>query len=202
MRNLLKKWMSLFLAVVGIWLCLRMVDKQQLQENVIRLHVVGESNSEEDQLLKLQVRDAILQELSVLEELEDVSQAKAAVEEMLPQLEEAANRVLSEAGSAAKAAVSFLMEEFPARDYETFRLPSGVYNSLRVTVGEGAGKNWWCVVFPKLCLGAVSQDVRDTAAGAGFSESVGNAITGQKGYELDFFILDVLGRLENFFRLG
>lgn len=202
MRNLLKKWLSLFLAVVGIWLCLRMADRQQLQNNVIRLHVVGESDSEEDQNLKLQVRDAILEELSALEELTEISDAKEAVEEMLPKLQEAANRVLSQAGSSAKAAVSFLMEEFPVRDYETFRLPSGVYHSLRVTVGEGEGKNWWCVVFPKLCLGAVSRDVRSTAAGAGFSDSLGNAITGEEGYELDFFILDVLGKLENFFRMG
>ena len=95
--------------------------------------------------------------------------------------------------------VSFLKEEFPSRDYDTFSLPSGIYQSLRVTIGEGEGRNWWCVVFPTLCMGASVWDVEEGAAGGGFSQELTDTITGQKEYKIRFYLLDVLGRLENFF---
>jgi hypothetical protein len=70
-------------------------------------------------------------------------------------------------------------EEFPKREYDTFTLPAGVYDSLRVTIGEGTGRNWWCVVFPSLCIPAASEETKDVAAGAGFSDSLSGAITGE-----------------------
>ena len=75
-------------------------------------------------------------------------------------------------------------------------MPAGTYDALRITVGEGQGQNWWCVVFPQLCLPAVSEGFEDTAAGAGFSDSLTGALEGE--YQVRFFLLDCLGWLENF----
>jgi len=88
------------------------------------------------------------------------------------------------------------------RNYDTFRLPAGVYESLRIVIGEGEGKNWWCVVFPELCLPATAEGFESVAVGSGFSEALSGALTGETQYEIRFFLLDCFGRLENFFFHG
>jgi stage II sporulation protein R len=88
-------------------------------------------------------------------------------------------------------------EAFDKRVYDTFTLPAGIYNALLIVIGDGQGKNWWCVVFPSLCIPAASETFADTAAGAGFPETLNRALTGDNGYELRFAVLDVLGNLEN-----
>ena len=174
-------------------------DKQTLQDSLIRLHVVAASDSEEDQAVKLQVRDAVIAYVEgALEHVMTVEEAKAWLQANLPGIQEAANAVLRKLGLADTATVSFMQEAFPVRDYETFSLPSGVYESLRVTIGQGQGHNWWCVVFPSLCLPAAGESTEDVAAGAGFSETLTDTVTRQKGYTLRFYFLDVLGKLENF----
>jgi stage II sporulation protein R len=89
------------------------------------------------------------------------------------------------------------VEEFSKRVYDTFSLPAGLYESLRIIIGEGEGKNWWCVVFPELCLPATSEGFEETASCAGFPDALTAALEGEEGYEIRFFLLDVLGRLEN-----
>ena len=76
-------------------------------------------------------------------------------------------------------------------------MPAGIYDALRVEIGDAAGQNWWCVVFLSLCLPAAGQDVVQTAAGAGMDPELGNTLTG--GHEIRFFFLDWLGKIENFF---
>ena len=178
-------------------------DKKQLSDEILRLHVVANSDSTEDQTVKLQVRDA------VLGEVEKLTAGAACKEEAqrllsgeLEKLEQAANAVLEANGFMDRAKVTLAKEAFPVREYDTFSLPAGVYDSLRVTIGEAQGRNWWCVVFPSLCIPAASEGVEDTAAGAGFSDSLSGAITGEPQYEVRFFLLDVWGRLENFFWKG
>ena len=102
-------------------------------------------------------------------------------------------------GSGETAKITFLKEEFDTREYDTFSLPAGVYESLRITIGEGAGKNWWCVVFPSLCVPATTEGFADTAAGSGFDNSLTGALGNNGGYKVRFFLLDCLGRIENFF---
>ena len=178
-------------------------DKQQLGNEVLRLHVVANSDAADDQAVKLMVKDAVLK---VLNDVTFGAKSKADAQIMLAseleRIESAANAVLDEQGITDRARVSLAQEEFPTRYYDTFTLPAGVYDSLRVTIGEGEGHNWWCVVFPSLCIPAASDDVADTAAGAGFSDSLSGAITGEPEYEVRFFLLDVLGQLENFFHKG
>ena len=125
----------------------------------------------------------------------------AVVKENLAALEAAANKVLQELDAKYHAAVSLEQEEFPTRDYETFSLPSGVYDSLKVTIGSGEGKNWWCVVFPQLCLPAASTQVEDVAVSAGFSQDLGKTLIREDGYQVRFWLLDRLGKVQNFFHM-
>ena len=113
----------------------------------------------------------------------------------MSELEEAANKVLRDFGVGQTAIVTLTQECFDTREYETFSLPAGVYESLRVTIGEGKGKNWWCVVFPNLCGRGMFSDV---AAGSGFDKPLIGAMEGENTYEIRFFLLDWLGRLQNF----
>lgn len=176
-----------------------LADKQLLRNELIRLHVVAASDSAEDQDMKLRLKDAVVESLREdMAKLGDAEEAKAYLQENLPKIEAFANRFLESAGCTDHARVSLALEEFSTRVYDTFTLPAGVYEALRITIGEGDGKNWWCVVFPGLCLSATAEGFEDAAACAGFSDSLTAALEGEEGYELRFFLLDVLGRVENF----
>lgn len=175
-------------------------DKQTLRNSLIRLHVVAASDSQEDQAVKLQVRDAVIAYVEgALSHVMTIEEAKAWLQENLPGIQDAANDALRKLGISDTAVVSFTPEAFPEREYDTFSLPSGVYDSLRVTIGQGQGRNWWCVVFPNLCLPAAGESTEDVAAGAGFSQELTDTVTRQAGYKLRFYFLDVLGKIENFF---
>lgn len=188
----------LFCAVVAAaaWTGALFADRQVLDHQLIRLHVVAASDSQGDQALKLKVRDAVTESLrGDLEKIADVDAARAYLEENLPKIQEIANRVLEAAGCDARAVVSLCREVFDTRNYDTFTLPAGVYDALRIVIGEGQGHNWWCVAFPSLCLPATADGFRAEAAGAGFSQQLTDTLTGET-CEVRFFLLDCLGRLE------
>ena len=191
------------LVTMIFWCTMIAMDRQTLHSELIRLHVVAASDSEEDQALKLQVRDAVINSLREdMQNVADAAQAKAYLREQLPKIESLANQVLRSAGCTDLATVSLKREEFGTRVYDTFSLPAGIYESLRITIGEGAGQNWWCVVFPALCVGATVEEFEDTAQCAGFTDALTGALAGETEYEARFFILDALGRLENFLHKG
>lgn len=197
MKKLLKRVFACFLLVCLVYTIALVLDRQKLRNELIRLHVVAASDSEEDQAIKLQVRDAVLESLKAgLENATDIEAAKAYIESQLPKLEAVANQVLAAAGCGDVATVSLQVEEFAARVYDTFSLPAGLYDSLRIIIGEGEGRNWWCVTFPTLCLPATTEGFEAVAAGAGFSEELTGSLTGE--YEVRFYLLDLLGQLENF----
>ena len=197
MKKLLKRVFACFLLVCLVYAGALVLDRQKLQTELIRLHVVAASDSEEDQAIKLQVRDAVLASLQEgLENVKDIEAARAYIQAQLPKLESAANEVLAAAGCGDVATVRLQVEEFAARVYDTFSLPAGLYDSLRVTIGEGEGRNWWCVTFPTLCLPATTEGFEAVAAGAGFSDELTGTLTGE--YEVRFYLLDLLGQLENF----
>lgn len=203
MRKLAKIMGTCMLLAALAWFGTVLADRQSLNENVIRLHVVAASDSEEDQQIKLQVRDALIETLQPgMDGLADADAAKEYLMSRLEDLQETANRILTEAGSEDQATVTLAKEAFSTRDYDTFSLPAGVYESLRVTIGQGEGKNWWCVVFPSLCLPATSEGFEDAAAGAGFQDGLTNTLQQEDGYEIRFFFLDCLGWLENLFHKG
>lgn len=200
----MKKWMKW--AAVAAALCAFMLgwsilrDRRMLDTQLVRLHVVADSDSEADQAVKLKVRDAVIAALEEpLKERKSVEEAKDYLMSRLSDLEALANQVLDAEGYEERAAVTLSKEEFPTRYYDTFTLPAGVYESLRITIGSGEGHNWWCVVFPSLCVPATVEGAQDVAASSGFSDSLSDTLTNKKGYEVRFFILDWLGRVQNFF---
>lgn len=163
-----------------------------LAENVVRLHVVGASDSEEDQAVKLRVRDAVLAQAAPL--LEGVTDQEQAWEILDAHLEE-----LAQAGAQASGgmAVTVSLEEkawFPTKEYTDFALPAGRYPALKVVLGEGEGHNWWCVVFPPLCLGSVSETVGEKAGDLTASQV--SLITGEsEGYVVKFRLLEWWGQI-------
>ena len=199
----LKRMGICLLAAVLVWTGMLVKDKRTLREELIRLHVVGASDSQDDQALKLRVKDAVVESLREdLENVADMKQAKAYLQQQLPKIEALANKVLQDAGCADVATASLRMEEFATRYYDTFTLPAGIYESLRITIGPGEGKNWWCVVFPSLCIGTTVAEFEETTQCAGFSEALTGALAGEEPYEVRFFVLDAMGRLENFLNRG
>lgn len=203
MWKLLKSVVALLLVIGAVYTYSVYKDKQTLNEQIIRLHVVADTDDPADQELKLQVRDEILRLVHAIKEgASSKEEALTRLREQLPALEEAANAVLSKEGKEYHAAVTLDEEAFPTRFYDTFSLPAGIYDSLCVTIGSGQGKNWWCVVFPDLCMPAASAEVEDAAVAAGFSDTLSKTLTRQEGYEIRFLVLDCFGKLENFLHMG
>ena len=203
MKKLFKRTVFLAVLVALVWCGMVLADRQMLHEGLIRLHIVADSDDADAQSLKLRVRDAVLASLHEgLAGMTDTEQAMEYLQECLPQIEQLANQVLQAAGSELSAAVTLAQEEFHARQYDTFSLPAGVYQALHIQIGSGEGQNWWCVAFPQLCLATTGEEFRTAAAGAGFSSELTDALTGCNGIRLRFWVLDVLGRIENFLHRG
>jgi len=181
-----------------VWCGTLVADRKSLNEELIRLHVVANSDSEEDQAIKLRIRDAVTESIQAdLSKIGNREEAYAYLQENLPKLQQVANQVLLEMGTTPDAVVSLCKEAFDTRFYDTFTLPAGVYQALRITIGEGEGKNWWCVVFPTLCAGATTAAFEETAVEAGISEGLSSTLADREQYEVRFFLLDAMGKIEN-----
>ena len=166
-------------------LALRTQD--ELADKVVRLHVLANSDSEEDQALKLRVRDAVLEQATaILEQSADRREAESRLRGQLLELERIAAKEIAAEGYDYPVTVNLENTDFPTKEYDGFTLPAGEYLALRVIIGEGKGQNWWCVVFPPLCT-AASADVPASALAAGFSEEEVRLITEEsQGYVLKF----------------
>ena len=192
-----------FLVVCTFWLWLLISDRQRLNEELIRLHVVANSDSPEDQSIKLQVKDAVAVSLQeALKDVSEVEEAKVWIQENLLVIQKIANEALQNAGSQDHAVVSLGRALFDTRYYDTFSLPAGVYEAFRITIGSGEGKNWWCVAFPSLCIPATTEEFAATAVAAGFSDTLNNTLIQKDGQEVRLYLLDALGKLENIFVEG
>lgn len=159
--------------------------QEQLSERVVRLHVLANSDGEEDQALKLKVRDRVLARATeLLTQAGDRTEAEKLLRAALPELETLAAGELRANGCDYPVRAELTDTEFPTRAYDGFTLPAGEYLALRVMIGEGAGRNWWCVVFPPLCT-AASADVPAAALAAGLTEDQVGLITEEdQGYVL------------------
>lgn len=189
-ENRLKRIETALLIGLAVFLIsggLALRTQTQLADRVVRLHVLANSDGEEDQALKLLVRDRVLARATeLLTQAKDRAEAEALLREELPELEALAARELRANGCAYPVTAELTDTEFPTREYDGFTLPAGEYLALRVVIGEGAGRNWWCVVFPPLCT-AASADVSAAALSAGLSEEQVGLITEEdRGYVLKF----------------
>ena len=204
MDRKLKRWeLALLFGVLcilaaGSWLG---EEQQELADSVIRFHVIANSNSREDQALKLAVRDRVLEQAqAVYPQNATLPQARAALEGALDQLAQAGRAVVEEQGYDYQVTARMEQCWFPTKEYDGFALPAGEYTALRVVIGEGQGQNWWCVAFPPLCLGAAGETV-DTAAQAGYftPEQVSLVTEENTGYVLKFKGMELLGELKEIF---
>ena len=173
---------------------------ESLSGKLVRLHVLAASDSEADQQMKLRVRDTVLRLVTpALQGCETQSEAVSVLAPLLPEIELASEQTLRSLGSSETVTALLSAEDFPVREYDTFSLPAGTYESLRVLIGSGEGHNWWCVVFPPLCLSAAEDSSSsEDDAWAVFSPSEKRLISGA-GRVIRFRALDWLQRLKALF---
>lgn len=194
----------LALAVILAWGTTLERQQQALSEKLIRLHVVASSDSEADQRIKQDVRDAVLREAeAIMAPAESQAEAKTLLRGQLTFLEDTANQTLSALGCGDEARVSLKRELFGTRNYDTFSLPGGYYDALRVEIGSAQGKNWWCVVYPQLCSAATVEQTGVVAAMGGLDEEQVAMVTGESPeYQFKFKALELLEDLLGWFRGG
>ncbi|MBE6652256.1 MAG: stage II sporulation protein R [Ruminococcaceae bacterium] len=171
--------------------------EQEVYDTVVRLHVLANSDSEEDQALKLKVRDAVLEVTSPL--VAGCATQAEAVEVLnthLADLEAAAKKVIEATGRSDTVTVLLGEEDYPTRTYESCAFPAGRYVSLRVCIGAAEGQNWWCCLFPPLCLSAATakEDNEDAFIQVGLTKDQYGIITetGKTKYKVRFKVLEVL----------
>ena len=201
MRKILIFCSVLFLTVMVIGL-LPVSGEDKIYEDVIRLHVLANSDSEEDQTLKLKVRDGVVERVGQL--LEGCEGREEAVEvlsreESQQEIEKTAAEIIAGEGYEYSVKVSLGEEEYPRKNYEALCFPSGTYTSLRVQIGEADGQNWWCVLFPQLCLGVATRSNEEAFVQAGFTPEQYRIVTDtdQPEYEVKFKILEIIEGMVN-----
>ena len=186
----------LALAVTLLWGAWSLHRQDDLQEKMIRLHVIANSDSDADQNLKLYVRDAVLcRAEDILRQSTDMTEARARLRDSLPAIGDAAAQELAAQGSGYSVSVALEDTEFPCKTYDGFALPAGEYLALRVVIGAGEGRNWWCVVYPPLCT-AAAYELEGVALEGGMTADDLSLMTGENaGYVLRFRSLELWERL-------
>ena len=183
--------------IIGLYVLLGFLpihSEAAIYDNVLRLHVLANSDSSEDQALKLEVRDRILEETATLfKDCKSKDEAREAVESNLDKIREIAEQTVREAGYEYGVSVSLGEEEYPTKNYEECCFPAGEYLSLRVMIGEAEGENWWCVLFPPLCLDAAGES-REVFAEVGLTDEQYSFITDTDNaqYKVRFKLLEVI----------
>ena len=162
----------------------------EIYDDTLRLHILAASDSDEDQTLKLAVRDGILAEYSrELSGLADLEDARSAIEARLPDIIATAERIVAEAGYDYRVTASLGEEWYDTRDYGELSLPRGVYTSLIIRIGEGQGRNWWCVMYPPMCLDLATDAPSDDWT-SGYTGEELSLISGK--YRVKFKLLEVI----------
>lgn len=159
-----RRVLALFVACLVCTALWAEATQVRLASQVIRLHILANSDSEEDQALKLEVRDRVLETTSALLAGETEPQAAAVLlDQHLDDIAQTAAQEISVQGHDDRVEVRLEQTWFPTRQYQGISLPAGNYLALRVLIGAAEGHNWWCVVFPNLCLPAVSERALETS---------------------------------------
>ena len=198
----MKKTIAITLILVSLFLFVGLFPvhgEEKIYNSVVRLHVLANSDAEEDQALKLKVRDAILEKTApLLEDCADRDEAEAILRANLAELTETAKSVLKAAGSNDNVTIEFDNEEYPERTYDRFCFPAGTYLSMRVLIGSGEGHNWWCCLFPPVCRAAATvskKEAEDAFVSVGLTPSQYKIITesDKPVYKVRFKILEIFG---------
>ena len=201
MKNILT--LAVCLAFICVVIGLMPVHGEtEIYDSVVRLHVLANSDTDEDQALKLKVRDAVLERSSkILGECNSREEAIAAINENISLRESGAQETVITNGYDYSVRVELGEEDYPTRNYESCCFPSGRYVSLRVLIGDAEGQNWWCVLFPPMCLSAATgrSDAEDAFISVGLSSEQYTIITetDDTKYEVRFKILEAIEDAKN-----
>lgn len=169
---------------------------KDVREDVLRLHVIANSDSAEDQRLKLTVRDTILKKSeSLFTDCDDIISARRLAGTSLISLRHTALQCITSQGYGYNVRVTLGKSYFPTRVYENITLPAGYYNALKVIIGEGKGKNWWCVMFPSLCLPG-TYDKQERLSKALTEEEMKLVLSNPK-YEVRFWLVEKYYEVKN-----
>lgn len=154
-----KKWIILITAVLFALISTGFVKwkkdsmVQELAEEVLRFHVLANSDSEEDQLLKMQVKEAVIAYMQgAIPQVDSVEETTRWAANNLDKLEEIAAGIVQEEGYQYPVVAKVIRDEFPEKSYGDVTFPAGYYNALRIEIGDARGQNWWCVLYPNLCF--------------------------------------------------
>ncbi len=187
---------SALLLLVSLLTVLPVHGESEIYNNVLRLHVIANSDSEEDQALKLSVRDKILSSTSALfENCKTKDEARATVLNDIELIEQIATEHIRAQGYDYPVVIELGQEKYPTKNYESCCFPAGEYLSLQIKIGAAKGKNWWCVLFPPMCLSAAS-DGDDAFIQAGLTGEQYNIITqtDKPKYKVRFKILEAFNK--------
>jgi len=164
-------------------------DCEDIRQNLLRLHVIASGDTQKEQELKLKIRDAILSAgADIFSENDDLIKARSKAEKNIEKLQSIAESTLRSNGYTYPVEIEVAECYFPTRQYENITLPAGKYNAIRVIIGEGKGKNWWCVMFPPMCLPAAKDN--ETQLCDVLGEKSMNIVENGKKYEVRLWILE------------
>lgn len=194
MKKLAK--ISTYVLIITLLLSVLPTDAEaNIYEDTIRLHILANSDSKEDQALKISVRDGLLLEYG--ERLRSAGSFEGAAqlaENLLSEIESFAEELINAEGYDYNVTAILSEEWYETRDYDDFSLPCGIYTSLRILIGEGKGKNWWCVMYPPLCTELACEDAPAEDGFIDYTKEELILISGSK-YNLKFKILEDLSRV-------
>ena len=197
-----KRWIKAVSGALVICLMLSVCQLhgtcQGVRENAVRLHILANSDSEEDQALKLKVRDAVLAASEDWPQTADTAEeALALAESRLTEIQAVARHIILAEGYDYPVTAEVCRMYFTTRQYDTLTLPAGMYDAVRISIGDGAGQNWWCVMYPPLCVGAATDRKGATSL---WSDSQQELVQGGERYVVKFKVVEWAQRVLGIFR--
>lgn len=174
--------------------------QEEIAEKILRFHVIANSDSREDQELKLKVRDAVGGYMqSELDGVQNKAQAKEIANRDLEQIENVAKQVIEKDGKSYNVRAWIDDVDFPNKTYGSYTFPEGTYEALEVVIGDGEGKNWWCVMYPNMCFQGSMYEVIDEESESSLREVLTekeyNTIIEKNNYQIKFKYLTFLNKL-------
>ena len=169
---------------------------ENIYDSMLRLHIIANSDSTKDQELKLKVRDEILRTGNTLfDGTLTKENAKKELNDKILLLENSAESVLKSNGCYDKVKITLGKYYFNTRSYENFTVPAGFYDAIKVEIGKAEGRNWWCVMFPPLCLPAVSESHEEV-----FSQSGNQVLSSDVNLDVRFKIVEIYQTSKNYIK--
>lgn len=200
-QSILRPWekaLALGLIATLILSCLSFSAQcENIREDVLRLHILANSDSDADQSLKLKVRNEILKiSGDIFESCGNIADAQKAAEQKMPLIIKTAQKTVNKCGYSYTVTACLAKSYFDTRHYDKYTLPAGIYNAVRVIIGSGRGHNWWCVMYPSLCLPAAcggDNNNYDTA----LDENEQDIVENYPKYEIKFKSVEIFEWLKS-----